>query len=138
MPDYNDALMPSLLIAKVKLRLLDRARESMRFPNRIDTAAEISPLARVRSSAIHGPVTVGDYARIYRVTISGPVSIGMNSSLWGPNVYVAARGNPVSIGNFCSIARDVSLHGFGHDPSRISTSFIGRNIFDRPIQDDTV
>ena len=56
----------------------------------------------------------------------------------GPNVYVAARGNPVSIGNFCSIARDVSLHGFGHDPSRISTSFIGRNIFDRPIQDDTV
>ncbi len=116
--------------------MLDLALRSARRPNRIDTAAQVSPLASVTASALHGPVEVGAYARLHRVTLSGPVRIGANSSLWGPDIHVAARGNPVEIGNFCSLARGIGVHGFGHDPSRISTYYVGRNVLGRPIEEE--
>jgi virginiamycin A acetyltransferase len=70
--------------------------------------------------------------------LSGPVTVGPSSSLWGPDIYATARVNPVTIGNFCSIARAVSMHGFGHDPTRISTHYIGRNVLGRPIEGEIV
>jgi len=130
--------MPPSPFAKAKLRLLDRALKAARPPNRIDAAAEISPLATVTASRIYGPAQVADHARLHRVELSGEISIGASSSLWGPAIYVWARGNPVEIGNFCSLARDVSVHGFGHDPSRISTHYIGRNVLGRPIGEETL
>jgi len=130
--------MPPSLFAKAKLRLLDRALKAVRPPNRIDAAAEISPLARVTASRIYGPAVVADHARLHRVELTGEVSVGNSSSLWGPAIYVWARGNPVEIGNFCSLARDVSVHGFGHDPSRISTHYIGRNVLGHPIGEETI
>ena len=128
----------SSLIKKAKLRVLDFARRSAQGPNRVDAAAKISRLAQVRGSTIYGPVCVDDYARLHRVTITGPVTIGRGSSLWGPGIYVEARPNPIEIGSYCSIARDVSLHGFGHDPTRISTHYIGRNVLGRPIEEEIV
>jgi acetyltransferase-like isoleucine patch superfamily enzyme len=44
----------------------------------------------------------------------------------------------VEIGNFCSIARNVSIHGYGHDSRRISTHYIGRNVLGLPIGDEIV
>jgi virginiamycin A acetyltransferase len=128
----------SLLTKKAKLRLLDFAVRTVQRPNRIDPAAEISEHAYVRGSNIRGPVRVGAHARLHRVTLSGEVTIGPGSSLWGPGVYVEARVNPIAIGSFCSIARDVSVHGFGHDPGRISTHYIGRNVLGRPIAEEVV
>lgn len=128
----------SSLMMKAKLRALDFARRSAQGPNRVDAEAEISRLAQVRGSTIHGPVFVDDYARLHRVQLTGPVTIGRGSSLWGPGIYVEARLNPIEIGNYCSIARDVSMHGFGHDPTRISTHYIGRNVLGRPIEEEIV
>lgn len=130
--------MRSSSYAKIKLRLLDRALELGRRPNRIDRAAVVSPSARATASNIYGPVRVDDYARLHRVELSGPITIGRHSSLWGPEIYVLTRDAPVEIGNFCSIARHVSVHGYGHDPGRISTHFVGRNILGRPIEDEIV
>jgi len=129
---------PPSLFARARLRLVDRVRKAVRPPNRIDPAAEVSPLAAVTASRLYGPVRVADHARLYRVELSGDVSIGASSSLWGPGIYVWARGNPIEIGNFCSLAHDVSLHGFGHDPSRISTHYVGRNVLGRPLDEETV
>ena len=128
----------SSLMKKAKLRVLDFARRSAQGPNRVDSAAMISPLAQVRGSTIHGPVRVDDYARLHRVMLTGPVTIGRGSSLWGPGIYVEARLNPIEIGSYCSIARDVSLHGFGHDPTRISTHYIGRTVLGRPVEEEIV
>ncbi|HEY8082584.1 MAG TPA: CatB-related O-acetyltransferase [Solirubrobacterales bacterium] len=128
----------SSLMKKAKLRVLDFARRSAQGPNRVDVAAKVSRLAHVRGSTIHGPVCVDDYARLHRVTITGPVTIGKGSSLWGPGIYVEARLNPIEIGSYCSIARDVSLHGFGHDPTRISTHYIGRNVLGRPVEEEII
>lgn len=130
--------MRSSPLGKIKLRLLDAARERLQRPNRIDTEAVVPPSVRISASSLHGPVRVGEHARLHAVEISGPVTIGASSSLWGPRIYVLARHEPVTIGNFCSIARDVSVHGYGHDYERISTHYIGRNVLGLPVEDEIV
>jgi virginiamycin A acetyltransferase len=130
--------MDSSLFTAAKLRLLDRATRVAHRPNRIDARAEVSPLAEVIASELHGPVRIADHARLYRTHVFGPVTIGANSSLWGPRIYLDARPEPIVIGNFCSIARDVSFHGYGHDMQRISTYYIGRNVLGLPIEDEIV
>lgn len=130
--------MPSSLFEKIKLRLVDLSLAAVRRPNRIDWAAEVSPSARITASAIHGPVRVDAHARLHKVEVSGPVHIGRNTSLWGPGIFVSARGAPIEIGNFCSIARGVSLHGYEHDPRRITTHYVGRNVLGRAIDDEVV
>lgn len=130
--------MSSSLFMKARIRLLDLVLAHARRPNRIDPAATISPSADVIASSIHGPVRVDDYARLYRVTLSGPVTIGYHSSLWGPGIAVSAMGHPVTIGNFCSMALNVNVHGYGHDTQRISTHYIGRNVLGACIEDEVV
>jgi acetyltransferase-like isoleucine patch superfamily enzyme len=130
--------MPSSLFRKIKLRVLDESLALLRRPNRIDTAAVVSPLARVTESSLHGPVRVSDFATLHQVEAFGSVSIGRNSSLWGPGIHVLARGAPIAIGNFCSVARNVSFHGYSHDPARISTHYIGRNILGRSIEEEVL
>jgi virginiamycin A acetyltransferase len=130
--------MLSTLFGQIKLRLLDKVLAVATRPNRIDVAASVSPLARVTSSSLHGPVRIDDFARMYRAELSGPIHIGKNTSLWGPGIFVYARDHPISIGNFCSVARDVIVHGYYHDATRISTYFIGRNVLGRPIEEEIV
>ena len=129
--------MPSLF-GKIRLRLLDAALARLRRPNRVDTAASVHPSARLAEASIHGPVTVAEGAVIHRAELTGEVRIGRYSSLWGPEIYLHARVHPVTVGNFCSIARHVSIHGYGHDPRRLSTHFIGRNVLGRPIEEEVV
>lgn len=100
--------------------------------------AVVAPTAEVSAAALHGPVHVADHARLHEVEIFGEVHIGRSSSLWGPGIFVLARGAPIHIGNFCSIARNVSLHGYGHDTRRITTYYVGRNVLGRPIEDEVV
>ena len=90
------------------------------------------------ASRLYGPVRIGDHARLHRAFLSGPVTIGDFTSLWGPRIYVNARRDSVELGNFCSVARDVSVHGYGHDSTRISTHYVGRNVLGRPIEEEII
>jgi virginiamycin A acetyltransferase len=128
--------MRSSLLPRLRLRLLDRVADLAHAPNRIDPQASISPLAWIKASNIRGPVSVADHVRVYRAELSGAITIGASSSLWGPDIYVYTRMDPVEIGRFCSIARGVSIHGFGHDSTRISTHYVGRNILGLEIDDE--
>lgn len=130
--------MRSSLFTKAKLRLLDAALRQAHPPNRIDGDADVSATAEVIGSSLHGPVSVADHARLYRCELSGPVAVGRRSSLWGPGIVVSALIHPIEIGNFCSIARDMMIHGYGHDMSRMSTHYIGRNVLGRPIEEEVV
>lgn len=130
--------MPSSLFGKIKLRLVDWALERMRRPNRVDTAARVAPTAYLREARLHGPVEVGDHATIVAAELSGEIRVGRRSSLWGPEIYVHARGHPVQIGSFCSIARHVGVHGYFHDTRRLSTHYVGRNVLGLPIEDEVV
>lgn len=130
--------MPSSLFGRIKLRLLDVLLRGVRRPNRIDTEASVASSATITASRLHGAVTVGEHATLHRAFVTGPVTIGRHTSLWGPEIYVEARGDPIEIGSFCSIARHVSVHGYYHDDRRISTHYIGRNVLGRPIEDEVV
>jgi virginiamycin A acetyltransferase len=130
--------MNSSLFGRVRLRVLDRALQTLERPNRIDRLAEISASAQVAGSRLYGPVRVGDHARLFRVELHGPIEIGTGTSLWGPRIYAEARPHAITFGNYCSVATDVSFHGFGHDPQRLSTHYIGRNLIGRPIEEEIV
>lgn len=128
--------MPSSIFRSVRNRILDRLIWAVRRPNRIDAAAVVHPTAGITASRLYGPVEVEEGARIHHAEISGEVRIGRYSSLWGPGIHVLTRIHPVVFGNFCSVARNVSVHGYFHDARRISTHFIGRNILGRPLEEE--
>lgn len=130
--------MTSSLFERARLRVLDLALDQIQRPNRIDRTATVSPTAEVRGSRLYGPVQVADHVRLFRVELHGPIEIGAGSSLWGPRIYVDAGPHPITFGNYCSVATDVSLYGFGHDPQHLSTHYIGRNVIGRPIEDEIV
>src|SRR5690606_22808247 len=48
-------------------------------------------------------------------------------SLWGPNIFIRSALNTISIGNFCSIARNVTIQEYNHDYKKFSTYFMEQN-----------
>lgn len=64
--------------------------------------------------------------------------IGRNTSLWGPNIDIYSMLNPVTIGSFCSIARNVSMQEYNHRMDRCSTHFFASNVFGLGMKDDIV
>ena len=60
--------------------------------------------------------------------ISGNVEIGRYSSFIGPGSDITARIHKVTIGNFCSIARNCTIQEFNHITGRCTTYYINRNL----------
>lgn len=115
--------------------LLQRRRNRLSY---IDTNARVSKSALVEKSEVHGNVIIGENSKIHGCLISGEVTIGKWTSLWGPNIYVLSKVHPIRIGNFCSIARDVSIQEYFHDHSKMTTYFIGRNFFNKSIENEVL
>lgn len=130
--------MRSSILDRIRLRLSRSVRRLWLPPNYIDGAVRVGEGARITASALHGPVEVGERATVHQAEISGPVTIGRRTSLWGPGIHVLARVHAVTIGSFCSIARNVSVHGYDHDVRRVSTHYIGRNVLGLPIEEEVV
>jgi len=121
---------------QLKSRLLARWLAFTAETSWIDPRCRIHGEARIMSSRLHGPVEVGAYAALYRVEISGAVTIGHSTSLWGPDIEIHSRKNPIRIGNYCSIARGVSVYEYSHDYERLSTYYVGRNILGLPLEEE--
>lgn len=54
--------------------------------------------------------------------------MGRYTSFNGPGSYITAKIHKVSIGNFCSIARNCSIQEFNHITNRCTTYYIHRNL----------
>lgn len=79
---------------------------------------------------IAGEVKTGKNCKLHECYISGKVTIGDNTSAWGPNLDIVSLTEfPVSIGRYCSIARNVSIQSYNHNHKKASTYFIGQNFF---------
>lgn len=92
--------------------------------------------ALVRNSIIHGNVKIGEHSKIIDANISGNVEIGRWSTFNGPNSDIYATINSVTIGNYCSIARNVSVQEYDHCTDRITSYFIHQNVFGEEYQND--
>ncbi len=126
------------LSKKIRRRLFDKFNTFIESFNRIDEQASLHKTAFVKQSKIHGNVVVDEYVKLYKTTLSGKVSIGRYSSLWGPGIYVLSGKYEIKIGNFCSIARNVTFQEYFHDSSAFTTYNINRNLFGGDIKDEIV
>lgn len=103
-----------------------------------DRNAIIGRSSKIIRSNIHGPCHIGERTVINESLLSGKITIGNNTTLWGPDIQVLSIIHPVSIGSFCSIARNVTIQEYFHDYRRLTTYFIGRNVFGEPIEKEVM
>ncbi len=77
-----------------------------------------------------GAITCLNNCKFYHTNIVGSVAIGKYTSLWGPNLDInCSHAFPVSIGNFCSIAKNVTMQSYNHNFNKITSYNIGLNFF---------
>jgi virginiamycin A acetyltransferase len=122
-----------MLLRRIKNRIYLKLRSWKLNWSFIDASAKVHKSALIESSEIYGNVCIAENCKLHKVMIGGDVSIGRYTSLWGPNIQVLSTINSITIGNFCSIARDVTIHEYMHDYSRLTTFFIKKNIFKEPV-----
>lgn len=125
------------------LRFLKKSknRESENlFPNiknsKVTNLELIHPTAKIINSKIIGNVKIAEYCYLPEVLIAGNVNISKNTSINGPNTTIISRINPIQIGSYCSIARDVIFQEILHDYEKITTYFIQERIFGEKARTD--
>lgn len=93
----------------------------------------------IQESKLKGTFTIGANNKINGATLLGVVTTGKFTSLWGPNldIYSSVEA-PVFIGNFCSIARNVTFQTFNHNFKKPTSYFIGQNFFNEKWKDEKV
>lgn len=117
---------------------------------------ELSDKLTIQSSNLKGKISIGDSTNITNSTFKGEIEIGENNkiqgatllgkiktgnytSLWGPNLDIhSTQKAEVEIGNFCSIARNVSFQSFNHNFKKPTSYFIGQNFFKEKWENEKV
>jgi virginiamycin A acetyltransferase len=127
-----------MLLRRIKNRIYLLVKKWQLNQSYRDVNASVHPSVMLERVELHGKVTIEEKCKIHQAVLSGPIHIGRYTSLWGPNIQVLAHNNPITIGNFCSIARDVTIQEYFHDHSKLTTYFIGRNVFGQPIEHEVV
>lgn len=88
---------------------------------------------------LFGNVMVGQSCRLYHCRIDGRVNIGKYTSIWGPNSHILSiESAPIKIGNFCSVAKNVSIQSFNHNYKKATSYFIGQNFFKEKWENERV
>jgi virginiamycin A acetyltransferase len=123
---------------KVKNKLFIQFEKYINGINYIDVNASIDLSSKIKSSQLHGNIHIAERCTIFQTTLSGNISIGSNTTIWGPNIQILGINNPITIGSFCSIARDVSVQEYYHNYKKTTTYYIGRNIFGNDIENEVL
>lgn len=76
-----------------------------------------------------GTISIGNNSKVLRTECYGHIQVGDNSALNGPNLNIYAGDGKVTIGNFCSIARNVSIQLDSHNYKKITSYQIFKNLF---------
>lgn len=86
-----------------------------------------------------GEVEIGNHCKIINgVDLDGAVYIGDYTSINGPNTDIKTLLNPVRIGSFCSIARNVTFQEYNHDYTRMTTYLVNLNLMGGVQQQDVI
>lgn len=92
------------------------------FSGQVETASD----SLIEGSQLIGNIKIGRGTMLHQVQIDGNVEINRYTSLWGPNIHL---NGDVSIGSFCSIARNTQFISYGHNEKRLTTYYIFKNFF---------
>lgn len=102
------------------------------------TVSHIGNSNYINSTTCYGNINIGNNIRLHRCDLKGSISINDYTSLWGPNLDISANLSTVKIGKFCSIARNVSIQTFNHNYKKMTTYFIGQNLFNEKWSNERV
>lgn len=107
-------------------KIVEQRIKELKGKNDILNSGKIADSVNIIGSTIHGNVSIAEGALIDKCLIAGSnITIGRYSSISGPNTTIYCEINPVIIGNFCSIARNVDIQEWNHPVTKLSTSMIG-------------
>ena len=110
---------------KILFKIYNKLRKSY-F---IGADVSIGKNCKIESAKIRGKVTVAENCKIIDgVEITGIVEIGRFSSINGPNTDIRSALNPVRIGAFTSIARNVTIQEYNHNFDALTTSYFHQNV----------
>ncbi len=102
------------------------------FGSRVGSTVKAEKPCRIVGSRLIGNISMGQGSNVYFSNLSGPISIGRHTYLSGPRIDVIAHLNPITIGNFCSIARGAQIQEYNHKTCGLTTSFLSRRIGSSP------
>ena len=126
------------MIDYLKNKVRQKLYEIVQQHNVIDKNVQIDSSVYVSGSSIFGKVKIDRNSKIYQSHIEGDIDIGQQTSLWGPGIFIIGRIQSIKIGKFCSIARYVSIQEDYHNPDRVTTYFLERNLLDQPLRDNAM
>lgn len=92
----------------------------------------INKKVKLKGARIYGDVSIAEGCKIIDGVIIktlSSITINRYSSINGPNTDLLSYINPITIGSFCSIARNVSMQEFNHNYKTITSYHINRNVF---------
>jgi len=98
----------------------------------VKNKGSIHKSALLRGCRINGDVTLGEGCKIIGgvlLSTESKIIINRYSSINGPNTDLINYINPIIIGSFTSIARNVSIQEFNHNYDTITSYLIFKNIF---------
>lgn len=100
--------------------------------NNIGVNCKIDSSVYTIGSTIEDNIEIGRDCKIVKSHLQGKIKIGKFTTLWGPNIFLSGKIKGIRIGNFCSIARDVSIQEDYHNANRTTTYFLEKNLFQIP------
>ncbi len=118
-------------MGKLKHWLFKKLYSTLITQNYHTSSANVSlgSKAQCTGNFFDGTIKIGSHAMIRRSELLGCIDIGNFTALNGPNIDIYAGNGKVTIGNFCSIARNVSFQVDAHNHQKLTTYLIYKNVF---------
>lgn len=126
------------IIKKFKSGAAQKNEPSNIVDSKVSALKLIDNTATVQYSELRGNVTVGPRSLINKVLLDGKITIGSNTTVNGPCTEFYSIHHPITIGNFCSIARGTAIQEHNHDADCITTYFIKYRIFEEKYGMDAI
>jgi acetyltransferase-like isoleucine patch superfamily enzyme len=98
-------------------------------------ASAASEYVRIEASRI-GKLTMGVGCKFSYCYCRGDIRLGRYVSIMGPGTVLSAIVNHIEIGSFSSIGQSVQIQDSNHRIDKVSTYFMGRNLFGEGLSQD--
>lgn len=94
---------------------------------------------KLNDAFVNGTISIGDHSKVIDgVELHGTITIGRYTSINGKNTDLRAALNNITIGNFCSIARNVVFQEYNHKYDELTTYMVNTNMKGGSFNEDIV
>jgi virginiamycin A acetyltransferase len=81
-------------------------------------------------------IAIGEGCRFFKCACYGNINFGRFTSVFGGGTVLSSILSTIKVGSFCSIGQNVNIQDSNHRIDKISSYFMGRNIFEMAIKHD--